>query len=345
MIERIKWVSVPSEDFNLLLYVFREYFDKRSEPRDLADELIELCEEHGFYVAEHNGRRYVFVFVRDMGDSSRYLAGFVAYDKSSRRIIYATYSYYETTDLDAYYSALKSSEPALFLRIVADGRFDVLESLFLGARSRKDLYRLLIPFIRVIYENLGEYFMEYLYRYHRDFIDRFNKKKLIYGRDFVILPMMNTLLIRLNDGSILVHRVLEYGTHPNTVSGSKEPLVHRFLSYLIDSAEELDRNMVALEDYCDPELCYYLILSSASPPHLRGRVAILMMGLLRRTALSEEFMSVDTYLIECDRTCDIYFFPDMRYVENITKSSHDKISLDSLVSRYGLEEHRRRILE
>ncbi|PNV79631.1 MAG: hypothetical protein C0179_07045, partial [Fervidicoccus sp.] len=261
MVRRIEWMRIPREDFDKLHNAF--YCHEHRCEKDYGAELIDLAERYKSYAVDHDGRRYVFVFVRDMDDVRVGLAGFVVYDKSSKVVLLSRYTSfyrrYGDKELDYY---------RLMLRLAMDNRLDVFEYLLrMGYIDTNPL----LTFFGLCYKYLGDEFIDYLYRNYRDIPDRFNRNKLIYGRNFVFIPKIkvgdydgeSVGLIRAGDGSIILFRSYR---SPVIVREDKY-WFHRLLSYLIDYAEDLEKNLVVYEDWCNQYWCNYIVFSSASPPH------------------------------------------------------------------------------
>jgi hypothetical protein len=346
---------ISGEEFRRLHDVFFRYFSQQKTSQDVANELIDLAEKYKTYAADYDyGRkRFVFVFAVNSEAKSQGLAGFIVYDKSSRKILYGMYRFAPynlyTSDVDYFINL----EPlSLILRTAIDERFDVIESLFLYHHKDPKSFNVFLPFLGFAYRFLGDYFLDYLYENYIDVIERLNNRRIIYGENFVYIPLIGVGLIRRGDGSVFVYEApRSYLSFPEEilsyrkVSSSEYPLIHRIFSGLIDSAKELDRSMVVERGRCDRYECYYLILSSASPPSLSGRSAFLLTGIQRKGLYGEFLENIDIYFINCNGSCSMY--PVSEAMKNVMgwSRSYEKISMNEFLSKYGYGGHYLKILE
>jgi hypothetical protein len=304
MVRRIEWMRIPREDFDKLYNAF--YCHERECGKDYGAELIDLAEEYKSYATEYNGRRYVFVFVRDMNDERKGLAGFVVYDKSSKKVLFTGYYYDEYPDLVVYNALL------LIHRIAREKRFDVLEYLFFRPRESIFLIYCFLSFLEFSRRYLGDELIKHFYRNYKDVIDRIERNKLIYGRNFVYIPWQRVGLIRLSDGTIVFYKPSSFREYHYIVSKLYDPLIHRFFSGLIDYAEDLEKNMVTY-DSSQSLYGYRYILSSVSlpswfyPSRHWIKSSIALVSTLKRDTSDGEYLSdIDIYLIGCNEYCDMY---------------------------------------
>ncbi|PNV81756.1 MAG: hypothetical protein C0179_01090, partial [Fervidicoccus sp.] len=237
VIKRLKWIEIPEKDF----YRLEEAFSDKLPY--LSDELINLIERYKLYAANYDGKRFVFVSVRDKKRRSRRLAGFIIYDKPSKRILFRA-------EYDNRKDTIMLSFLRLVLRMAVDNRFDVIETL-LSIPQPKIMGFLLL--LGVGYRYLGDEFIDYLYKNYRDVVERYRKSWIIYGRNFVFVPDINiyfsdnVFLMKLSDGTILAQRISRHmGVYP-AVTVSKGSAVYEPLSLLVDYAEDLERNLVLYE--------------------------------------------------------------------------------------------------
>jgi hypothetical protein len=118
---------------------------------------------------------------------------------------------------------------------------------------------------------------------------------------------MNVGLIRLRNGSIILYISPVYSEKDYKVVTDAEPWIHRFLSGLIDSAEELDRNMALYFDKCVHTWCEYYAISSAPLPGWLGRTTVMLVGKLTRGLSGGERLDDEKiYFIDCGRYCSIH---------------------------------------
>jgi hypothetical protein len=349
----LSWRIIPRHDL-LKLYIYfsryMEYVSRGSTSSYYDPVLIDLVEKYKSFAADYDGKRFVFVSVKNADDENDYLTGFIVYDRFSGDILYGLYKYSWLAGSDPYERIYERPEMMrLFLRIAMDGRFDVLESLFLGVGVKEFLLHNLVPFLAFCYEFLGDEFIDYLYKRHRDLVDRFNKGMLIYGRNFVYFPLMDIALIRRGDGSIFAYKSPVRYKYFGSVSASYDPLFHRLFSYIIDSAEELDRNMVLYLDECDQMWCEYYVFSSASPPSELNRGVLLLAGRLGvKGSWEESFGNLDIFLIECHRPwlCTVHsFYNAVSYVVGDSdKRRYHESSMTDVLIKYG-KDYEKRLLE
>ncbi|PNV80531.1 MAG: hypothetical protein C0179_05510 [Fervidicoccus sp.] len=339
MVKRLRWVIIPYEDFDKLDYAF-DYC--RSFCGDYGSKLIELAEKYKSYATEYNGRRYVFVSVRNMNDIRDGLAGFVVYDKSSKEVLFSRY----TSISSRRYDAKGLAYYRLMLRLAMDNRLDVFEYLLRVGFSESDY---LLTFFGLCYKYFGDEFIDYLYRSYKDIPDRFERNKLIYGRNFVIIPRIrvgdygeeSVGLIRAGDGSIILLRSPDRLVR---VRKHEYPLFHEFFSYLIDYAEDLEKNMVFYEDECKRHWCSYIVFSSASPPHWWRSSAVALMGWYEKNSF-EKFDEVNILFINCDNYCSIYLLGE---VVNYLTSKHGeyrKYDVEEVLSLHRFSNYIHRFIE
>jgi len=295
VIKRLKWIEIPEKDF----YRLEEAFS--SELPYLSDELINLIEKYKLYATDYDGKRFVFVSVRDMERRSRRLAGFIIYDKSSKRILFRVK--YDNRKELVILSFLR-----LVLRMAMDNRFDVIETLLSIPQPEIERFILLLG---VGYRHLGDELIDYLYKNYRDVVERYRKNWVIYGRNFVFTPEIefsyNVFLMKLSDGTILAQRVSRgMGVYPAFIV-SKDSVVYEPLSLLVDYAEDLDRNLVLYEHRCGQTECKYIAVSSIPSRDPLKRSAVLLVSIYTKDLSGDgEFTFTDIYLTSCDTRCKAY---------------------------------------
>jgi len=308
MVKRLRWVEIPGNDFDELKdasNTFRKYRIDQAK-LDAGNKLIELAEKYKSYATDYDGKRFIFISVRDMERRRRRLAGFIVYDKSTREILFGAYGLNESW----FFRFLP-----FILRLATDGRFDIIEDLsrvtgFNGASVWVNDFS---SFLAFSYEFLGDEFIDYLYRNYEDIAKRYRENKIIYGKNFVYIPSMNVGLIRLRNGSIILYISPVYSEKDYKVVTDAEPWIHRFLSGLIDSAEELDRNMALYFDKCEHTWCEYYVISSAPLPGWWGKTTIMLIGkLIRGLSGGERLDDEKIYFIDCDRYCSIHTLYDIK---------------------------------
>jgi len=318
MVKRLRWIEIPGSDFEYL----EDIFSRARVESLVRDILIDLVEKYKSFSADYDGKRFVFVSVRNMERRSRRLAGFIIYDKSSKRILFGTYGLNES-----YFFRFLP----FILRLATDGRFDIIEDLIKHS-GFKEINVAWVndfsSFLAFSYEFLGDEFIDYLYRNYEDIAKRYRENKLIYGKDFMYIPSMKIGLIRLRNGSIILYISPVYSEKDYKVITDAEPLIHRFLSGLIDYAEELERNMALYFDECVHTWCEYYVISSASPPSWWGKTTIMFTGKLFRDLSGKERLDDNKkiYFIDCDRYCSIHTLSDIKeYVLHHRSYSTDRL--------------------
>jgi hypothetical protein len=299
--EEPNWVVVPDKDLTKLHVAFKHY---RTWINVYRQELIDLAEKYKSYAADYDGKRIVFVFAKSR--RNRRLASVVVYDKYSKEVLFTEHYYDEYPNLVIYNALL------LIHRIAKKKRFDVLEYLFPHPRERIFLIYYFLSFLEFSRRYLGDELIKHFYRNYKDIIDRIDSFRIIYGRNFVYIPWESVGLIRLSDGTIVFYEPSSFREYHYIVSELYDPLIHRFFSYLIDYAEDLEKNMVTY-DSSQSLYGYRYILSSVSlpswfypPRHWIKSSIALVSSFNRETSGREYSRDIDIYLIECNEHCNMY---------------------------------------
>jgi hypothetical protein len=341
MVRRIEWMRIPREDFDKLYDAF--FYCGYRCGKDYGSKLIELAEKYKSYAVDHDGRRYVFVSVRNMNDIRDSLAGFVVYDKSSREVLLSRYT---STSFSRRYDVKGLAFYRLMLRLAMDNRLDVFEYL-LGIGFSNAEY--LLTFFGLCYKHLGDEFIDYLYRNYEDIAKRYRENKIIYGKNFVLIPRIrvgdyseeSVGLIRASDGSIILLRSPD---HLVRVKKHEYPLFHEFFSYLIDYAEELDKNMVLYEDECHQHWCSYMVFSSASPPHWWRSSAVALMGWYEKNSF-EKLDEANILFINCDNHCSIYLLGNVVYYLTSKHGEYRRYDVEEVLSLHRYSNYVHRFIE
>jgi hypothetical protein len=138
-----------------------------------------------------------------------------------------------------------------------------------------------------------------------------------------------------------------FGT-AKTVTEFNYPLFHKFLSYLIDSAEELDRNMIIHEDEYQQYKPGYAF-SSVSPPSWRGKYAVVFAGkFYRGLSGREKFGEADIFFVECNGLCKMHSLRNiLGYIRTyISKyEPYKAYSIAKFIQEHGYDDYTIKFLE
>ncbi|PNV78794.1 MAG: hypothetical protein C0179_08415 [Fervidicoccus sp.] len=339
MVRRIEWMRIPRRDFDSLDDAFY-YCEYRCKKR-YATRLIELAEKYKYFATDYDGKRFVFVSVENSDNEDDYFAGFVVYDKSSKKVLLSRCSKHNVPWLEYY---------MLVLRLAMDNRLDILEHLLSMGHSRSNY---ILSFFGFCYKYLGDEFIEYLYKNSDDIIRRLREGRIIYGRNFVLIPRIgigdyggeSAGFIRAGDGSIVVFGTIDPERLVIVEERDLSKLkLHRILSYIIDHAEELERNIVLYENRCSQHGCWSYVFSSASPPHLVGSSAIALVGQYKKYS-AEELDGVEIFFIECDDHCVIYPLSEVAKYLIKEYEGYPKHLAAEILYRYRYDDYVLRFLE